>query len=192
MRGVSLASVTDPLPPPARSSASAAWNSSARSSSTASARSGSVRTSAIAVFSVLNRKCGRIRDCSSARRAVVSAGTVALARRRSHSNIVAAIAAPASAGPRPFSEDRMAPEASTRRSATPVDVSQAAIAPNPIAANHCSPIGASARGRFSAHRVSSQISTPGSATLEPAAVRPSHTANDGAAKTMPIAITPCT
>ena len=32
----------------------------------------------------------------------------------------------------------------------------------------------------------------GRATLEPAAVRPSQTANDGAAKTRPIAITPCT
>ncbi len=123
---------------------------------------------------------------------MVSAGTVALARRRSHSNIVAAIAAPASAGPKPVSADRPAPEASTSRAETSVEVSQAAAAPKPIAASHCSGTGAAASGRLSAHRTSSQISTPGRATLEPAAVRPSQTANDGAAKTMPIAITPCT
>ena len=50
-------------------------NSSARSSSTPSAVAGSRRTSVSAVLSVLNRKCGRMRDCSSASRAVVSAGT---------------------------------------------------------------------------------------------------------------------
>ena len=33
----------------------------------------------MALLSVLNRKCGRMRDCSSARRAVVDAGVMALA-----------------------------------------------------------------------------------------------------------------
>jgi argininosuccinate lyase len=49
----------------------------------ASARAGSSRTSAIALLSVLNRKCGRMRACSSVSRAVVSAGVRALARQTS-------------------------------------------------------------------------------------------------------------
>ena len=87
-------------------------NSSARSSSTPSALAGSRRTSVKAVLSVLNRKCGRMRDCSSARRAVVSAGSVAWARSRSHWKMAAAMAAPASAGPGPASAPRPAADGS--------------------------------------------------------------------------------
>ena len=110
-------------------------NSSARSSSTPSARAGSRRTSVSAVLRVLNRKCGRMRDCSSARRAVVSAGTVALARRRSQTKIAAAIAAPASGGPKPTSAPKPAAAASASRLATSRDVTAAANAPKPIAAH---------------------------------------------------------
>ena len=45
---------------------------------------------------------------------------------------------------------------------------------------------------MSAQTTSSQISTPGRATLAPAAVSASQFANVVAPKTMPIAITPCT
>ena len=74
----SSASVTD-SPGSAR-----AWrNSSLRSSSMASARAGSSRTRAIALLRVLNRKCGRMRACSSDSRAAVSAGMRPLARSTS-------------------------------------------------------------------------------------------------------------
>ena len=147
-------------------------NSSARSSSTPSARAGSSRTSASAVLSVLNRKCGRMRDCSSARRAVVSAGSGGLARAgaatRTSSPRSPRRRAPGRSRSAPTSP---APEASTSRAATSVEVSQAATAPKPIAASHCSAHRRRARAaRFSAQTTSSQISTPGRATLEPAAV----------------------
>jgi hypothetical protein len=58
--------------------------------------------------------------------------------------------------------------------------------------NHCSASGARASCALSAQTTSSQISTPGSATLAPAAVSESQVANVVAPNTMPIAIVPCT
>ena len=63
----------------------------------ASARAGSSRTSAIALLSVLNRKCGRMRACNSARRAAVSAGMRPLARSTSAATSAADSRAPANA-----------------------------------------------------------------------------------------------
>ena len=57
---------------------------------------------------------------------------------------------------------------------------------------HCSASGARASCALSAQTTSSQISTPGSATLAPAAVSVSQVANVAAPKTMPIAIAACT
>ena len=72
------------------------------------------------------------------------------------------------------------------------DALTAATAPSPITTSHCSASGARASCAFSAQTTSSQISTPGSATLAPAAVSESQPANVVAPKTMPIAIAPWT
>ena len=68
------------------------------------------------------------------------------------------------------------------------DALTAATAPSPITTNHCSASGARASCALSAQTTSSQISTPGSATLAPAALSESQPANVVAPKTMPMAI----
>ena len=55
---------------------------------------GSARTSAIALLSVLNKKCGRMRDCNSDRRAAVAAGARPLARSTRAATRAAASKAP--------------------------------------------------------------------------------------------------
>ena len=98
----------------------------------ASALSGSARTRAMALLSVLNKKWGRMRDCNSASRAVVAAGVCALARQYKpassmlESNIPAAALAVQGVG-----------------SASPISASRpqpynAAAAPSVIPASHWS------------------------------------------------------
>ena len=51
----------------------------------------------MALLSVLNKKCGRMRDCSSVRRAVVAAGVRPRARNTSAATSMAASNAPVAA-----------------------------------------------------------------------------------------------
>ncbi|MNV98709.1 hypothetical protein D3C71_1939900 [compost metagenome] len=58
---------------------------------------GSSRTKAMALLRVLNKKCGRMRDCSSVSRAVVAAGVRPRARSTSAATSMAASSAPVAA-----------------------------------------------------------------------------------------------
>ena len=159
--------------PTRRASAMATRNSSARSSSTPSARAGSRRTSVSAVLSVLNRKCGRMRDCSSARRAVVSAGSGRLRRAGAATGTMAA--AMRRAGERRAeAEQRGEPGARgvDQQGETSVEAAERARPRRSRSRRATARAAAPRQQRASARRRrSSQISTPGRATLEPAAVR---------------------
>ena len=85
-----------------------------------------------------------MRDCSSARRAVVSAGSVALAIRRSQRKIAAAIAAPASAGPGRAARRPARLRIGQQQGADQARSGERGSAPRPTTAAHCAGSGARA------------------------------------------------
>ena len=129
-----------------------------------------------------------MRDCSSASRAVVSAGSSACARSCSQWNIAAASAAPATAGGLQAGAPSGSPAANHASSAPNAPLA----APSAIATAHWPASGSAPNGRRPAHAASSQSSTDGNATLDPAAITVTHAAIDPAMNIAPIASTPCT
>ena len=119
---------------------------------------------------------------------MVSAGSVALARRRSHWNSIAAMAAPATLG---ASQPGM-PTASVPGSQASTEPAAPHSAPRPIATPHCAATGNATKVRLVAHSSSSHISTAGSALPAPNANSVSQLAQVLAANSRPAASTPCT
>ena len=140
-----------------------------------------------------------MRDCSSASRAVVSAGSRACARRCSHWKITAANAPPVSAGREPDrgaagpARPRRSGERASGASAQAICAAMPPLnAPSAIAAAHCAATGNPPSGRFSPQATSSHSSTPGNATLAADATSASQVAKLLAWNTTATPTTACT
>ena len=140
----------------------------------------------MAVLSVLNKKCGRMRDCNSASRAVVAAGVRPRTRHTSPASRPAASSAPVQA---------LASQGGVSLNPSKVSMPHAytpASAPSTTPVAICSDSGRRASRRLKLQPSTSHSSVAGSAPPVTTATRPSQSAVPLATYIRPMAITAST